>query len=156
MKVGKICGTLVAASAALFLFAAPAQAQDDESGPEKWGDDARYVETVVLKFKSGKRERAMEIIAEHFVKASEKAGTPGPIMVIHMQTGRWDVAAVWELQGGTSDLEWYRSPDNVKWYAALTELMGGEEEAGALMQEWSDSIADSMTNIGHYHTGEEE
>ncbi len=155
MKVNKICGTLVAASASLFLFAASAQAQEDEGGPEKWGDDARYVQTWVVKFKAGKRERAMEIVAEYFVKASEKAGTPGPLMTIHMQTGRWDMAVVWELQGGTADLEWYRSPRDIKWYEALKEIAGGEEEAGAIMKEWSGSIADSMSNIGHYHTGEE-
>lgn len=155
MKVGKICGTLVAASASLFLFAASAQAQEDDGGPEKWGEDAKYVQTSVVKFKAGKRERAMEIIAEYFVKATEKAGTPGPLMVIHMQTGRWDMAVVWELQGGTADLEWYRSPDDLKWREALTEIAGGEEEAGAILKEWSGSIADSMDNIGHYHTGEE-
>ena len=155
MKVGKICGTLVAASASLFLFAASAQAQDDDGGPQKWGEDARYVETNLIKFKAGKRERALEIIAEYFVKATEKAGTSGPMMVIHMQTGRWDLAAIWELKGGTGDLEWYRSPDDVKWYEALKEIAGGEEEAGAIMKEWSGSIADSMSNIGHYHTGEE-
>ena len=155
MKVGKMCGTLVAASASLVLFAASAQAQEDDGGPQKWGDDAKYVETVVIKFKAGKRERAMEIIAEYFVKATEKAGTAGPLMVIHMQTGRWDLAAVWELQGGTADLEWYRSPRDVKWYEALTEIAGGEEEAGAILKEWSGSVADSMSNIGHYHTGEE-
>ncbi len=154
MKVGKICGTLVAASASLLLFAASAQAQEDD-GPLKWGEDAKYVETSVVKFKAGKRERAMEIIAEYFAKATEKAGTPGPLMVIHMQTGRWDLAVVWELTGGTADLEWYRSPDNIKWAEALEEVAGGEEEAGAIMKEWSGSIADSMTNIGHYHTGEE-
>ena len=155
MKAGKICGTLVAASASLLLFAATAQAQEDDGGPMKWGDDAKYVRTTVIKFKAGKRERAMEIIAEYFMKATEKAGTPSPMMVIHMQTGRWDLAAIWELEGGTADLEWYRSPNNVKWNEALEEIAGGEEEAGAIMKEWTGSIADSMSNVGHYHTGEE-
>ncbi len=155
MRLGKIGGALLATSAALFLFAASAQAQDDEGGPQKWGDDARYVRTTVIKFKAGKRERSMQIIADYFVKATEKAGTPGPLMIIHMQTGRWDMAAIWELEGGPADLEWYRSPDNIKWNEALAEIAGGEEEAGAILNEWSSSIVDSMTNIGHYHTGEE-
>jgi hypothetical protein len=155
MTTGKIRGVLVAAGAALLLSAVPAQAQEDDGGPQKWGDDARYVRTSVIKFKAGKRERAMQIIAEYFRVATEKAGTPGPIMIIHMQTGRWDLAAIWEMEGGTADLEWYRSPNNIKWREALVEVAGGEEEAGKIMQEWSSSIADSMTNIGHYHTGEE-
>lgn len=155
MKVGKICGTFVAASAALILFSASAQAQEDDGGPVKWGDDAKYVQTSVIKFKPGKRERGMEIIAEYFAKATEKAGTSGPMLIIHMQTGRWDLAAVWELEGGMADLEWYRSADSIKWREALAEIAGGEEEAAAIMKEWSGSIADSMTNVGHYHTGEE-
>ncbi len=65
------------------------------------------------------------------------------------------MAAIWELEGGPADLEWYRSPDNIKWNEALAEIAGGEEEAGAILNEWSSSIVDSMTNIGHYHTGEE-
>ena len=155
MKVTKICGNLIAASAALFLFSVPAVAQDDDGGPQTWGEDAKYVETTVIKFKPGKRERAMEIIAEYFVKASEKAGTAGPMLVIHMQTGNWDIAAVWELAGGTADLQWYRSPDNIKWREALNEIAGGEEEAAAIMKEYGSSVADSLSNIGHYHTGEE-
>ena len=155
MRVTSIRGKLIAASAAVFLFATPALAQDDEGGPTTWGEDAKYVTAGLVKFKAGKRERAMEIIAEYFVKATEKAGTPGPMLVIHMQTGRWDLAAIWELEGGTADLEWYRSPNNIKWYEALTEIAGGEEEAAAIMKEWSGSIADSTSNLGHYHTGEE-
>jgi len=155
MKATRICGTLVAASAALFLFTVPAVAQEDDGGPLTWGEDAKYVETTVIKFKPGKRERAMEIIAEYFVKASEKAGTPGPLLVIHMQTGNWDMAAVWELEGGTADLQWYRSPDNIEWREALTEIAGGEEEAAAILKEYGGSVADSMSNIGHYHSGEE-
>jgi len=155
MKVTRICGSLIAASAAMFLFAVPAVAQEDDGGPLKWGDDAKYVETTVIKFKPGKRERAMEIIAEYFVPATEKAGTSGPLLVIHMQTGSWDIAAIWELEGGMADLEWYRSPDNIKWREALVEIAGGEEEAGAIMKEYGSSVADSLSNIGHYHTGEE-
>jgi hypothetical protein len=155
MKATRICGSLVAASAALFLFSVPAVAQEDDGGPLTWGEDAKYVSTTVIKFKPGKRERAMEIIAEYFVKASEKAGTAGPMLVIHMQTGSWDIAAVWELEGGTADLQWYRSPDNIKWREALNEIAGGEDEGAAILKEYGSSVADSLSNIGHYHTGEE-
>lgn len=157
MKVTKICGNLIAASAALFLFAAPAIAQDeDDGGPMTQGDDAKYVEAVAIKYKPGKRERAIEIINEHFAPATEKAGTSEPMLVLHMQTGRWDVIVIWEMAGGMADLEWYRSPDNIKWYAAFTELAGGEEEAGAIMKEYTSTVADVITEVGHYHTGETE
>ncbi len=71
----------------------------------------------------------MQIIREHFMVAGEKAGTPGPILAIHYQSGKWDATFVWEMAGGMADLEWYRSPDNIKWFAALAEISGGMDEA---------------------------
>ena len=156
MKVTTVCGRLIAVTAVLFLFVAPASAQDDDEGPTKWGEDAKYVSVTYVKFKPGKREEGMEIIAEHFKPASEKAGLPGPVMIIHFQTGKWDAVYAWDLEGGMADLEWYRSPDDIKWYEALAELNGGAEAAGEIMAQWSAAVADSLTQIGHYHTGEEE
>ena len=148
-------GKVLAVAAALTMFAVPASAQDDE-GPITQGEDAKYVTIAHVKFKSGKRERAMEIIADHFVKATEAAGTPGPLGVIHFQSGEWDMLAVWRLEGGMADLEWYRSPDNIKWWAALVEQEGGEEAAGALMAEYQSLVDEAETDIGHYHDAEED
>ena len=148
-------GKVLAVAAALTMFAVPASAQDDE-GPITQGDDAKYVTVTHVKFKTGKRERAMEIIADHFVKASEAAGTPGPLGVIHYQTGEWDMVAVWRLEGGMADLEWYRSADRIKWQAALVEQEGGEEAAGALMAEYQSLIDEAETDVGHYHAVEED
>jgi len=149
-------GKVLAVSAALTMFAVPASAQDDEEGPLTQGDDARYVSVTHVKFKPGKRERAFEIIAEHFVKAGEKAGTPGPLGVIHFQTGEWDSLVVWNLEGGMADLEWYRSEDNIKWYAALVEQEGGEEAAGKLVAEYQSLIDEAETDVGHYHAKAED
>jgi hypothetical protein len=148
-------GKVIAVAAALTMFAVPASAQDDE-GPITQGEDAKYVRVVHTKYKTGKRERAMEIIAEHFVKASEAAGTPGPLGVIHYQTGEWDAVAVWRLEGGMADLEWYRSENDLKWFAALAELEGGEEAAGALLAEYQGLIDESESDVGHYHATEED
>lgn len=148
-------GSVLAAVATL-AFAVPAFGQDDDGGPVKQGDDAAYIQATAVKFKPGKRERAMELIAEYFVPASEKAGLAGPEMVLHMQTGRWDLVIVWNLEGGMADLEWYRSPDDIKWFEALSEIAGGEEEAGKIWGEYISTVADSISEVGHYHTGEEE
>jgi len=148
-------GKVLAVGAALTMFAVPASAQDDE-GPITQGEDAKYVRVVHTKYKTGKRERAMEIIAEHFVKASEAAGTPGPLGVIHYQSGEWDAVAVWSLEGGMADLEWYRSENDLKWFAALAELEGGEEAAGALLAEYQGLIDEAETDVGHYHATEED
>ena len=149
-------GKVLAVSAALSMFAVPASAQEDEDGPMTQGDDAHYISSTLVKFKPGKRERAFEIIAEHFMPAGEKAGTPGPLGVIHYQTGEWDAQFVWELEGGMADLEWYRSPNNIKWWAALAEQEGGEEAASELMGEYQSLIADAETDVGHYHAEKED
>ena len=149
-------GNVLAVSAALSMFAVPASAQEDEDGPMTQGDDAHYISSTLVKFKPGKRERAFEIIAEHFMPAGEKAGTPGPLGVIHYQTGEWDALFVWDLEGGMADLEWYRSPDNIKWYAALAEQEGGEEAAGELMAEYRSLIDEAETDVGHYHADKED
>lgn len=120
------------------------------------GDDAHYISSTLVKFKSGARERAFEIISEHFMPAGEKAGTPGPLGVIHYQTGEWDAQFVWELEGGMADLEWYRSPNNIKWWAALAEQEGGEEAAGELMAEYRSLIDEAETDVGHYHADKED
>lgn len=148
-------GKVFAALAAFTMFTVPAAAQDDEDGPMTMGDDARYVSATVVKYKPGKRERALEIIADHFVPAGEKAGTPGPLGVIHYQTGEWDALFVWNLEGGMADLEWYRSEDNIKWFAALAEQEGGKEAAGELVAEYRSLVDEAETDVGHYHADED-
>jgi len=149
-------GRVLAVSAALTVFAVPASAQDDEEGPITQGDDARYMSATYVKFKPGKRERAFEIIAEHFVPAGKAAGTPGPLGTLHFQTGEWDALFVWNLEGGMADLEWYRSEDNIKWAAALAEQEGGEEAAGELIAEYRSLVDEAETDVGHYHAKDED
>lgn len=154
MKTIDFRGTAIAAIIALFLVPFTAFAQDDDEGPITQGDDAKYLTITHVKFKSGQRESAMEIIAEHFVPASKKAGLPGPILAIHYQTGKWDAAFVWQMEGGMADLEWYRSPDDIKWFAALTELEGGAEKADEVWKSFTSKIAGSQSEVGHHHVPE--
>lgn len=156
MKMTELLGKVLAVSAAVFVFSVPAVAQDDDEGPVTQGDDAKYLSITHVKFKPGQRESAMEIIAEHFVPAGEKAGTAAPIMAIHYQTGKWDAAFIWEMAGGMADLEWYRSPDDIKWFAALAELEGGADEAEAVWQEYISKVASAQTEVGHHHVPEAE
>jgi len=155
MKIFK-WGKVLAVSAALTMFAIPASAQDEEEGPVTQGDDARYISATLIRYKPGKRERAMEIIAEHFMPAGEKAGTPGPLGVIHFQTGEWDALFVWNLEGGMADLEWYRTENDIKWFAALVEQEGGEEAAGKLIAEYQSLVDEAETDVGHYHADGED
>ena len=151
MKITSMCSKLIVATAALFVFAVPAIAQDDDSGPMTQGDDAKYLRVSYVNFKPGQREMAMAIITDHFMPAGEKAGTNPPMLAIHFQTGKWDAAFIWEMDGGMADLEWYRSPSNVKWRAALAELEGGTEQADAIWQKYVSAIAQSYVAVGHHH-----
>lgn len=144
-------GKALVVSAALTMFANPASAQDDEEGPLTQGEDAHYVSATVVKYKPGKRERAFEIIADHFKPAGDTAGTPHPIGELHFQTGEWDAIYVWKLAGGMADLEWYRTENDIKWFAALAEQEGGEEAAGELIAEYQSLIDRAETDVGHYH-----
>lgn len=148
-------GIPAALTAAVLMFSGSALAQEDEGGPMTQGEDAVYISIAHVKFAPGGRERAFEIINEYFAPAGEAAGTSPPMLAVHYQTGKWDAAWIWVMEGGMADLEWYRSADDIAWYAALTELMGGEEETEALMEEWTSLIADGVTEVGHYHTGED-
>ncbi len=156
MQTNSICGRFIAATAALFIFLSPAFAQDDDEGPLTQGDDAKYLSVTYVDFKPGKREMAMEIISEHFVPATEKAGTNPPMLAIHFQTGKWDAAFVWEMDGGMADLEWYRSADDIKWFEALAEQEGGVEQAEAVLAKFNGAIAHSLTEVGHHHVPEAE
>lgn len=154
MKMTLRCGKVLAAIASLVFFSGSAFAQEDDGGPQTQGDDAKYLSITHVKFKSGKRASAMEIIEEHFKPAGAKAGTPGPIMAIHYQTGKWDAAFVWEMAGGMKDLEWFRSPNDIKWFAALSELEGGDDEANAIWEKYISMVAQAVTEVGHHHVAE--
>jgi len=156
MKATNKIGKLIAVTTALVMFAVPAIAQEEDEGPQTQGDDAKYISVTHVDFKPGKREGAMEIISEYFMPAGQNAGLPGPILVIHYQTGKWDAAFVWEMEGGMADLEWYRSEGDIKWWAALAELAGGDEQAGEIMKKWQSSVASTLTEVGHHHVGDAE
>ena len=151
MKAKTTCGTLAAIFGLVLLVTNPASAQQDEEGPLTQGDDARYLSVQYVKYKPGRREDAMQIIAEYFGPAAAKAGLAGPMLAIHFQTGEWDAAFVWPLKGGMADLEWYRSPDSIKWFEALAELNGGAEEAEKIIGRYQDTVREMRTEVGHHH-----
>ena len=153
MKLNPLCGLVVALSSLVLLSNTPVLAQEEAPGPQKWGDNARYISVTFVQFKAGKREEAMEIINEYFVPAGQKAGTPPPMLGVHFQTGAWDAMFIWNMEGGMADLEWYRSENDLKWYAALAELNGGPEGAEEIMTRWQKTIRESEVQVGHYHDG---
>jgi len=149
MKLMKHCTNAVAIIVALVLSSTIVLAQDD--GPRK-RQNVEYIEITYVSYKPHRLNEARAIIADHFIPASQKAGTPGPKSVIHFQTGEWNVAFIWALEDGMADLEWTMvSPNFVKWKAALDELAGGEDEGSAIIDSYNATIARRQTEVGHHH-----
>ena len=147
--------SVIAVGMALIFCSTPALAQDD--GPRK-RENVEYVRVNFNDFKLDKRNEARAIIADHFVPAGEKAGTPGPMLTIHFQTGEWDTMNIWALEEGMADLEWTStsSPNFVKWKAALDEQAGGEDEGWEVYSRYFATIARRRIEVGHHHVLDEE
>lgn len=133
--------------AALLVIGAPdAYAQEEAPEPTRF-ENVDWHSVVMLDFKPGKQGRAMEIIDDHFIPASQEAGTGMPVM-IELQAGEWDAIMVWAMDDGPSAMEWEVSPDGIKWRTALNKAMGGAEKADALWQEYMSLIDDATSYIG--------
>ncbi len=147
--------SVITVSMALIFFSTPALAQDD--GPSK-REGVEYVRVVFTDFKHDKLGEARDIIADHFIPAIEKAGTPGPALTIDLQTGEWDTIDIWALEEGMTEMEWTRvSPPNfIKWKAALDEQAGGEDEGWEIINRFRATIAHRRTEVGHHHVSDEE
>ena len=139
----------------LSLGSTYASAQEEDEGPQTQGDDAVYVSVTLVDYKPGMRADALEIIAEHFAPAGKAAGTRPPV-AIHFQTGSWDAAFHWRLEGGMADLEWYRSPNDIKWMEAMIAQEGSKEAVDALIGKYVGMIARTKTEVGHRHIPEGE
>lgn len=148
-----LSSTIKSTLAATLLITGSAFAQDNE-GPVKY-ENAVYFTMTIVDFKPGKAERAFEIISDHYMKASEVAGLPGPYQ-LHFKTGEWDAGFIWKLENGPADLEWYRSANDVKWMEALSKQEGGGKAAQKLMAEFNSLIARSKDTFGHWHQKPEE
>lgn len=131
--------------AVLLVLPARLAAQEDQ-GPTKWTGVDWYT-VVNIDFAPGKTADAVKIIREHFMKASDAAGTPKPVMVLMDVTGPWDMTVVWKMQDGPTSLEWRRSPENVKWWAAFVKQEGSEEAARKIQEEYGSYVARSSSTI---------
>ncbi len=106
-------------------------------------------EVVLVDFKSGKTDEAMEIIHNHFVKATEKAGASVPAMESKMQTGEWDLMLIWDMDS-PSEMEWEVSPEGEKFMKALSEQEGSLEKALQLFENYQSLIYKSTSYITTY------
>jgi hypothetical protein len=143
------CRTLFAclglALLGLCLLAAPAQAQDEEPEPTRY-EDVAWNQVVLVDFKAGREERAMEIIEDRFLPVAKKAGNQIP-RTVEMQTGPWDLLLVWTLQDGPSEMTWEISPEEIETMKAAQEMFG-QEKMEKISDEYSSLIARETSFVG--------
>lgn len=149
----KILLTTAAFGLATTFGATPAFADGHEAGePEVLKQD--WYRVNAIKFKPGNRQRIGEII-DMFEKADEAAGVDGPI-ILHMNTGNWDMLVFFEMKHGIKQMGWRSTPEGDAWDKAFEEMVGGEDEARKIFEEFQTYIADEQTHIGHIHPDEED
>lgn len=145
MLIGKSLVSVCVASAV--VFGTPAAAQ--EAQPQRM-QNVTYHGVEFIKFKEGMRERAGEIVEQHFAPASRDSNTPMPLEY-HLDTGEWDYILFWPMAGGMADMEWEMHPDEIAWMQALTKQAGGEAKATALLEEWNGLVARRVNAVAHSH-----
>ncbi len=149
----KILLTAAAFGLASTLGAAPAIAEDGaEAKPEML--DQTWYRINAIKFHPGNRQRIGEII-DMFEAADKAAGVDGPI-VVHMNTGAWNMLVFFEMKHGIEQMGWRSTPEGDKWDKAFAEIAGGEEEAQKIFAEFQSYVADEQSHIGHIHPDDEE
>lgn len=127
----------------LFLGSSVVSAQEDAK-PAKF-ENVTWHNVVMVNYKSGKNTRVKEII-KIYQAAGAEAKTKGP--EIHwFSTGEYDAMFIWTLEGGPSDLEWYRNSDDIKWRAAIVKQLGSEEAVNKLNEEYSSLVSSSTSYI---------
>ena len=144
---------LAAAAFGLAFTASPALADDHgEAKPEMLKQDWYSVD--LIKFKGGNRKRIGEII-DMYEAADKASGNPGPI-VLHMDTGPWDMMVFSKMEHGIKQMGWDSTPEGDAWRKAFNELAGGKEEAMKIFVEFQSYVDASEDHIGHIHPDEEE
>ncbi|MFQ3213644.1 MAG: hypothetical protein ACJAT1_000655 [Marivirga sp.] len=133
-------------TALMLIFACFSQSVLAQEGAKKY-ENPEWKQIVYIKFEAGKYDEAMKIVNDYYMKASDKAGVPGPEMALEMRSGKWDMMIIWNMEGGISDMNWEVSPNNIKWKKALNEIAGGEEETKEIMKNYIDMVKDSYSEI---------
>lgn len=152
MRKSIITAAAFAIAATMGVQAAPALADHHEAGePELLKQDWYRVDAI--KFKPGNGKRVGEII-EMFHKADKAAGTESPI-ILHMNTGAWDMLVFFKMKHGIAQMGWRSTPEGDKWDKAFEEMVGGKDEAQKIFTEFQSYVANEQSHIGHTHPDEE-
>lgn len=126
-----------------FAISLNGQAQEDPQASKF--ENVTYHRLVKVDFKPGTYFSVKKIL-DTYMEAGKSAGVKGP-EVYWLMSGDYDVLFLWTLEGGMSDLEWFWSPDDIKWRNAMIELLGSEDKFKEMRKEWSSYVLKSTSEI---------
>ncbi|HKI88408.1 MAG TPA: hypothetical protein VKA38_05225 [Draconibacterium sp.] len=108
-------------------------------------ENVTWHNVVLVNYKPGKISRVKEII-KIYKAAGAEAQTKGP-EEYWFSTGEYDAMFIWTMEGGPSDMEWYRNSNDIKWRAAMIKQLGSEEALEKLQEEYSNLVSNSTNYI---------
>ena len=141
---------LLLAAAAIGMGLTTASAPTIATAQEMREVDWYYVN--MIKWKSGKGERAHEII-QMFEKVDAALGR-NDVTDFHMQTGEWHSIVAFKMKDGPQAMAWKANPYNDEWNAEFAKQVGGEDKAKALWAEFNDCILEEQRHVGHIDINE--
>ncbi len=144
---------LAAAAFGLALTAAPAMADDHEK-PEMEEFAADWYQINMIKFYSGKRARAGELLDNYLNKALE--GTKVKPTEIHVNVGDYDIIMMWPMPAGPKQFGWAQNPYFAEAWENLKEVAGGEDERQAIIDEFDSLIQEEKEMLAHIDKDEAE
>ncbi|QDP01916.1 hypothetical protein [Thalassotalea sp. PS06] len=114
---------------------------------KRYDESVKWKNIVQITYKIGKRDAALKIISDYYKKASEKAKTPMPEVVMEMHTGDYDLLVVWHMENGVEDMTWEQNPNGMAWRKALNEIAGSEEKAQEILDNYASYIDHAENQI---------
>jgi len=107
-------------------------------------ENVDYYLALFTKFEPGAWPEAREIIYSHFWPTDHEIGHE--VIPFDVLTGEWDHVVFFKMDGGPADLSWRRSPNDVKWDAALAKKLGGQEAMETVMARFQ-SLVDREQSV---------
>jgi len=109
-------------------------------------ENQSWHQVVLVNFKPGTTNQAMNIIHNHFEKAGQKIGLPGPSLMMEMKSGDWDLMLVWNMND-IAEMNWSVTPEDESWWKQLAKQEGGADKAMTLWEEYMGYIDNSTSYL---------
>lgn len=125
----------------LLLFLYSPNAEGQETGAKKF-ENPEWFEIVQVKYKPGAKQKAKELIKEHFMATGMEAGIPGPHLILDLVSGEWDMLYIWKLEEGIGTLDYEITPEGAKFREAFLKKVGSQQRAEEIWSEYDSYVQD--------------